>query len=95
MLAAGSVQKARWGLPEGLEVKISCLVDRRYRTASVAQPDIAAHKQGRIAGENAIGGSREFAGSLGTQIVKIFDHAAARTGLRDHEATAAGFDLHR
>ncbi|MGO8870160.1 MAG: FAD-dependent oxidoreductase [Acidimicrobiales bacterium] len=51
-----------------------------------------AHKQGRIAGENAIGGNREFAGSLGTQVVKIFDHAIARTGLRDHEAIAAGFD---
>ena len=51
-----------------------------------------AHKQGRVAGENALGGNREFAGSLGTQVVKIFDHAAARTGLRDHEAVAAGFD---
>jgi len=51
-----------------------------------------AHKQGRVAGENALGGSREFAGSLGTQVVKIFDQAAARTGLRDHEARAAGFD---
>jgi len=51
-----------------------------------------AHKQGRVAGENALGGSRRFAGSLGTQVVKIFDQAAARTGLRDHEATAAGFD---
>jgi len=51
-----------------------------------------AHKQGRVAGENALGGSRVFAGSLGTQVVKIFDQAAARTGLRDHEATAAGFD---
>ena len=51
-----------------------------------------AHKQGRIAGENAIGGSREFGGSLGTQIVKIFDQAAARTGLRHDEAAAAGFD---
>jgi NADPH-dependent 2,4-dienoyl-CoA reductase/sulfur reductase-like enzyme len=51
-----------------------------------------AHKQGRVAGENAVGGSREFAGSLGTQVVKIFDQAAARTGLRDHEAAAAGFD---
>ncbi len=50
-----------------------------------------AHKQGRVAGENALGGNREFAGSLGTQVVKIFDQAAARTGLRDHEA-AAGFD---
>ena len=51
-----------------------------------------AHKQGRVAGENALGGSRRFAGSLGTQVVKIFDQAAARTGLRDHEAVAAGFD---
>jgi len=51
-----------------------------------------AHKQGRVAGENAIGGHREFAGSLGTQVVKIFDMAASRTGLRDHEAAAAGFD---
>ncbi|MGO8958061.1 MAG: FAD-dependent oxidoreductase [Streptosporangiaceae bacterium] len=51
-----------------------------------------AHKQGRVAGENALGGTREFAGSLGTQVVKIFDQAAARTGLRGHEAIAAGFD---
>jgi NADPH-dependent 2,4-dienoyl-CoA reductase/sulfur reductase-like enzyme len=51
-----------------------------------------AHKQGRVAGENALGADRQFAGSLGTQVVKIFDHAAARTGLRDHEATAAGYD---
>ncbi|MCX4578900.1 FAD-dependent oxidoreductase [Streptomyces sp. NBC_01571] len=49
-----------------------------------------AHKQGRIAGENALGGSRWFAGSLGTQVVKVFDLVAARTGLRDHEATDAG-----
>jgi NADPH-dependent 2,4-dienoyl-CoA reductase/sulfur reductase-like enzyme len=51
-----------------------------------------AHKQGRIAGENALGGDRRYTGSLGTQVVKIFDHAAARTGLRDHEARAAGYD---
>ena len=51
-----------------------------------------AHKQGRVAGENALGGNRQFAGSLGTQVVKIFGQAAARTGLRDHEAAPAGFD---
>jgi NADPH-dependent 2,4-dienoyl-CoA reductase/sulfur reductase-like enzyme len=51
-----------------------------------------AHKQGRIAGENALGCDRRFAGSLGTQIVKVFDLAAARTGLCDDEARAAGFD---
>ncbi len=51
-----------------------------------------AHKQGRVAGENALDGAREYAGSLGTQVVKVFDHAVARTGVRDHEARAAGFD---
>jgi NADPH-dependent 2,4-dienoyl-CoA reductase/sulfur reductase-like enzyme len=50
-----------------------------------------AHKQGRIAAENALGARRRFAGSLGTQIVKVFDIAIARTGLRDDEATRAGF----
>ena len=51
-----------------------------------------AHKQGRIAGENVLGGRRWFAGSLGTQVVKVFDLVAARTGLRDHEARAADRD---
>ncbi len=51
-----------------------------------------AHKQGRVAGENSVGGNREFTGSLGTQAVKIFDLVAARTGLRDSEAQEAGLD---
>jgi len=51
-----------------------------------------AHKQGRTAAENAVGGHREFAGSLGTQVVKLFDLVAARTGLREQEAKQAGFD---
>ncbi len=51
-----------------------------------------AHKQGRVAGENAIGGDRQFAGAIGTQSLKVFDLAIARTGLLDHEARAGGFD---
>jgi NADPH-dependent 2,4-dienoyl-CoA reductase/sulfur reductase-like enzyme len=51
-----------------------------------------AHKQGRIAGETAVGGTAAFAGSLGTQVVKVFELAVARTGLRDHDAQAAGLD---
>ncbi len=50
-----------------------------------------AHKQGRVAGENAAGGEREYAGTLGTQSVKIFDLVAARTGLKDDEALKEGF----
>jgi NADPH-dependent 2,4-dienoyl-CoA reductase/sulfur reductase-like enzyme len=50
-----------------------------------------AHKQGRVAGVNATGGRASFRGSVGTQVVKVFDLAAARTGLSNAEATAAGF----
>jgi len=50
-----------------------------------------AHKQGRVAGANAVGGHARFAGSVGTQVVKVFDLVAARTGLLEHEARAAGF----
>jgi NADPH-dependent 2,4-dienoyl-CoA reductase/sulfur reductase-like enzyme len=50
-----------------------------------------AHKQGRVAAENALGGNREFAGSLGTQVVKIFNLVIARTGLRHDEAQRESF----
>lgn len=63
-----------------------------------------AHKQGRVAGENAAFGSaggsagrdgtgqKEFAGSFGTQVVKVFERVIARTGLLEEEAQKAGFD---
>jgi NADPH-dependent 2,4-dienoyl-CoA reductase/sulfur reductase-like enzyme len=50
-----------------------------------------AHKQGRIAGENTLGDKVEFAGTLGTQSVKVFDKVVARTGLNEKEARNAGF----
>lgn len=50
-----------------------------------------AHKQGRVAGANAVGGDARFAGIVGTQVVKVFGLVAARTGLLAHEAVAAGF----
>ena len=50
-----------------------------------------SHKQGSVAGENAVGGSATFKGSLGTQVVKVFDLAVARTGLRNEDAQEAGF----
>jgi NADPH-dependent 2,4-dienoyl-CoA reductase/sulfur reductase-like enzyme len=51
-----------------------------------------AHKQGRVAGENMVGGHQEFQGSLGTQVVKVFNRIAAGTGLRDVSAVKAGFE---
>ncbi|MBO0702523.1 MAG: FAD-dependent oxidoreductase, partial [Candidatus Dormibacteraeota bacterium] len=62
----------------------------RLGGASYLPLGTTSHKQGRVAGENALGGHRRFEGSLGTQVVKVFDLAIARTGWRDGEARAAG-----
>ncbi len=51
-----------------------------------------SHKQGRVAGENAVGGHRQFMGTFGTQVVKVFELAIARTGLLTAEARANGYD---
>jgi NADPH-dependent 2,4-dienoyl-CoA reductase/sulfur reductase-like enzyme len=78
----------RTGLP-GVYAAGDCVITHHRLLGETYLPlGTTAHKQGRVAGENAAGGHREFAGSLGTQVVKIFDQAAARTGLRDHEAGA-------
>ena len=51
-----------------------------------------ANKQGRIAGENAVGGVREFQGVIGTTIFKALDMEGSCTGLSLEGARAAGFD---
>ena len=85
-------RRMRTSLPDVLAAGDCVITHHRLLGETYLPLGTTAHKQGRVAGENALGGTREFAGSLGTQVVKIFDQAAARTGLRDHEATAAGFD---
>jgi len=82
----------RTGLPDVYAAGDCVITYHRLLVETYLPLGTTAHKQGRVAGENAAGGHREFAGSLGTQVVKVFDQAAARTGLRDHEAAAAGFD---
>ena len=51
-----------------------------------------ANKQGRVAGENAVGGNNFHRGILGTGITKVFDYIVATTGIKEDEAKAAGFD---
>jgi NADPH-dependent 2,4-dienoyl-CoA reductase/sulfur reductase-like enzyme len=85
-------RQMRTSLPEVLAAGDCVHTHHRLLGQTYLPLGTTAHKQGRVAGENALGGSREFAGSLGTQVVKIFDQAAARTGLRHSEAAAAGFD---
>jgi NADPH-dependent 2,4-dienoyl-CoA reductase/sulfur reductase-like enzyme len=89
-----AVDKAmRTGIPGVFAAGDCVITHHRLLGESYLPLGTTAHKQGRIAGENATGrGTREFAGSLGTQVVKVFDHAAARTGLKDSDARAAGFD---
>jgi len=82
----------RTSLPDVLAAGDCVITHHRLLGETYLPLGTTAHKQGRVAGENALGRNREFAGSLGTQVVKIFDQVAARTGLRDHEAAAAGFD---
>jgi NADPH-dependent 2,4-dienoyl-CoA reductase/sulfur reductase-like enzyme len=85
-------REMRTGLPDVWAAGDCVVTHHRLLGQTYLPLGTTAHKQGRVAGENALGGTRQFAGSLGTQVVKIFDHAAARTGLRDHEAIAAGYD---
>ena len=82
----------RTNLPEVFAAGDCVVTHHRLLGTTYIPLGTTAHKQGRIAGENAVGGRREFAGSLGTQVVKVFDMAAARTGLRDQEAASAGFN---
>ena len=52
-----------------------------------------ANKQGRVAGENAVGGFGVFRGVVGTMVAKIGDLEVARTGLSTREAEDAGFQV--
>jgi len=76
-----------WAAGDGVETY------HRLLQRNVYQPlGTNAHKQGRIAGENALGGSRQYAGTLGSQVVKVFDQVVARTGLRSQEAVDEGWE---
>jgi len=49
-----------------------------------------ANRQGKVAGENAVGGSARFAGVAGTNISKVFDLQVAQTGLTETAAADEG-----
>jgi NADPH-dependent 2,4-dienoyl-CoA reductase/sulfur reductase-like enzyme len=85
-------RQIRTNLPDAFAAGDCVITHHRLLGAGYLPLGTTAHKQGQIAGENALGGAREFAGSLGTQVVKVFDLVAARTGVRDDEAATAGFD---
>ncbi|MGE0075310.1 MAG: FAD-dependent oxidoreductase [Sphaerochaetaceae bacterium] len=51
-----------------------------------------ANRQGRIVGENALGGSRTYKGVMGTSIVKVFEAVSGSTGMGLKAAKDAGYD---
>ncbi|QHC61002.1 FAD-dependent oxidoreductase [Rathayibacter sp. VKM Ac-2760] len=81
----------RTGLPHVFAAGDGVTTHHRLLGTTYLPLGTTAHKQGRVAGENALGGTARFAGSVGTQVVKVFDLVASRTGLREHEALAAGY----
>ncbi|MGW5671133.1 FAD-dependent oxidoreductase [Micromonospora sp. NPDC003776] len=52
-----------------------------------------ANKQGRVAGINIGGGYATFPGVIGTAVTKVCDLEVGRTGLRERDATEAGFEF--
>ncbi|MFI7594562.1 FAD-dependent oxidoreductase [Micromonospora sp. NPDC049359] len=52
-----------------------------------------ANKQGRVAGINIGGGYATFTGVIGTAVTKVCELEVGRTGLRERDASAAGFDF--
>ena len=51
-----------------------------------------ANRQGRIAAENALGGSHVYKGALGTSVVRVFEAVAGTTGLSLKQARTLGID---
>ncbi|OMH22960.1 MULTISPECIES: FAD-dependent oxidoreductase [Micrococcales] len=78
-------EQMRTGVPHVWAAGDCVVTHHRFLGTTWLPLGTTAHKQGRVAGENLLGGSKVFAGSVGTQVVKVFDLVAARTGLRHHE----------
>ncbi|GAA1788384.1 FAD-dependent oxidoreductase [Agromyces lapidis] len=84
-------ESMRTGLPHVFAAGDGVTTHHRLLGSTYLPLGTTAHKQGRVARENAVGGRTHFAGSVGTQVVKVFDLVAARTGLSEHEARATGY----
>jgi NADPH-dependent 2,4-dienoyl-CoA reductase/sulfur reductase-like enzyme/rhodanese-related sulfurtransferase len=68
-------------------------VIRRVDGAKVRIPLAGpANRQGRIVATNALGGSMNYTGALGTSVFKAVEYTFAQTGLSEKAAKAAGID---
>ncbi len=70
-----------------------CEIEHRVMDRTVRIPLAGpANRQGRLAAENALGGSRTYKGAMGTSVVKLFGAVAGSTGLNLKAARDAGID---
>lgn len=76
----------------GDAVEVADFVTGRPIAIPLAGP---ANRQGRIAADNICGRDSVYRGSQGTGIVKVFNLAAAQTGLTEQQVKAAGIEFHR
>ena len=84
-------ESMRTGLPHVYAAGDCVITHHRLLGVTYLPLGTTAHKQGKVAGANAVGGNARFAGSLGTQVVTVFDLVVAGTGLRYDEAVRAGY----
>jgi rhodanese-related sulfurtransferase len=84
-------ERMQTSLP-GIYAAGDCAAIRNHQTGEADWFPLGTHsnKAGRVAGENAIGGSARYGGAYGTAIVKIFKMTLARTGLNARRAKALG-----
>lgn len=73
----------------GDAVQVNHSVTGMPAVISLAGP---ANKQGRIAADNICGGDSRYRGSMGSNVIKVFDMNVASTGLTEKAAEAAGID---
>ncbi len=84
----------RTNLPDIFAVGDCASVRHQMTDLDVYSPmGSTANKTGRLVVANLIEPRETFAGVLGTTIVRLFDVSAARTGLSEEEARAAGHDV--
>ncbi|MFA7232252.1 MAG: FAD-dependent oxidoreductase, partial [Victivallaceae bacterium] len=70
-------------------IEVNDLVMNRPAMIPLAGP---ANRQGRIAADNMFGAAKEYQGSIGTAICKVFDLAAASVGSSERNLKKAGKD---
>ncbi|MGB8601209.1 MAG: FAD-dependent oxidoreductase [Rhizomicrobium sp.] len=79
----------------GDAVEVTQTISHRAALIPLAGP---ANRQGRLAADNICaasdGARKAYPGTLGTAILKVFDLAAASTGLNERQLLAAGISYH-